>query len=154
MSIFSHVTRHRWLRVEHFMRLYPPFAFVGARVEASDDYRMIRLHIPNRWYVRNQSGLLFGGVMAMISDPFPSLVYEKFFEGVVAFTKAHSIEFLRPSRSDVYADIAVTDEQIQHMREQLWSQGRGEVITEYFFRDTSGHEVAKVTTTTYLKKKV
>lgn len=154
MKIFSHATRHSWLRIEHFMRLYPPFVFVGAKVEASDDYRMIRLMIPNRWYIRNQTGLLFGGVMAMISDPFPSLMYEKFFEGAVAFTKSHAIEFLRPSRTDVVADIVVTDEALESMREQLWSSGKGEVVTEYFFRDTAGVEVAKVITTTFLKRKV
>jgi len=154
MSLVEWINKKNLIRYDRLLGLYPLFFFIGARIRFSNDFRRISLYIPLRWYNKNNNGVMFGGIMCLISDPFPSLVFEKIIPGVSAWSKAHSINYLLPAHSAVQATIELNEEEIEDIKQQLLEKGKAEKIFQYYFVDTKGRKIALVSSTSYLRKRV
>ena len=151
MSIFARIRfiPERWL-----LQLYPPFFFMGVKVRyVSPDYREIQVELPARWYGKNMHGTLFGGFIAAVSDPLPTLLCERIFPGVQAWTRRNSIEFLRPARGGVSLHLKITDQDVESIKHDLDINGQVIHSFEYGFRDQRGHLVAHVLNAVYLRRK-
>lgn len=153
MSIIEKISKGKLLKFDKLISLYPPFLFLGGAVKISDDYKTIRLKQKLRWYNRNNNGVLFGGTICMLSDPFPALVFEKIIEGCSAWTKNLSIEYLKPAKTSVVATILLEDNDIANIRKQLDKNGVAEKTFIYYFVDKRGKNVALVSNTIYLRYK-
>jgi hypothetical protein len=82
MGLVEWFSNQKIIPFGRLLSFYPPFFLLGAKVRISEDYRRIRLRLPIRWYIRNNNGVMFGGAISMLSDPFPAIVFEKIFDQV------------------------------------------------------------------------
>jgi hypothetical protein len=153
MSIIEWVHRKKLIRYDRLLEFYPLFFFIGLRIRISDDYRRINIRLPIRWYNRNNNGVLFGGLMCMISDPFPALVFEKIIPDTSAWSRAHSVIYLLPAKTSVEAFIELKEEDIDEMKQQIHEKGKAEKKFEYYFVDKNGNQVALVSSSTYIATK-
>lgn len=137
--------------IARWINLYPPLLFFGIKVSISADHREVAIEVPLRWYYRNNTGVMFGAVLSVASDPFPALLFQKLLPGTTAWTRAHHIEYLHPCRSSARATYRITDEDVAALAGPLESTGRAFREFEYGFVDRDGTLVARVTNTTYLR---
>ncbi len=135
------------------IRFYPPFVFLRLKVRVRSDYMRVNAVIPNRWFLRNNNNSVFGGVMLLVSDPFPALLFEHHFENCQAWTVNHSITYLRPSYGEIHMQVDITHEDINYMKTALLN--KRSVVKEftYFFEDERGHKIAEVKNVSCLRKK-
>ncbi|NJO88878.1 MAG: DUF4442 domain-containing protein [Chloroflexia bacterium] len=117
------------------LSFYPPFFLLGAKVRISEDYLKIRLRLPIRWYIKNNNGVMFGGAISMLSDPFPAIVFEKIFNNISAWTKGMQVKYLMPAKTTIEANIVISDEDIEFLENQLKETGKAEKTFNYYFLD-------------------
>ncbi|MDF1548153.1 MAG: DUF4442 domain-containing protein [Bacteroidales bacterium] len=153
MSIVERIHRSKIIRYDRLLEWYPLFFFIGARIRFSKDYRKISLGIPLRWYLKNNNGVLFGGVMCLLSDPFPALVFEKIIPGTSAWNRTFSIDYLLPAKTRIEAKIEITEQDIDELKHQLNEKGKAQKTFEYYFIDKHDRQIAKVSNTIYLRKR-
>ena len=140
------------LHLRTIIRFYPPFLLLGLKARISVDGKSVVLKVPSRWFYSNNNGVTFGGILLLISDPFPSLLFEKIIPNVKAWTVEHSIEYLRPIKGEVTATVNISDEAILYFTNELRDNRSAKMSFEYFFEDKRGRKVARVSTTSYLRK--
>ncbi|RPH33472.1 MAG: DUF4442 domain-containing protein [Bacteroidales bacterium] len=153
MSIVKKIVKADNINLRKWINFYPLFWFTGIRYKISSNYRTMDIKIPLRWYTRNNNGAMFGGVMLLASDPFPALLFQKIYPFTIAWTKKHSIEYLRPAYSSVTARIEIDDNILVQINNQFEVSKSSEISFDYYFYDRQNNKVAKVTTTCFLKKK-
>lgn|GEM_PF-3580317 len=141
----------RWIKFDRLLQCYPMFFFLGLRIRISSDYRHLKIRVPLRFYIRNNSGVMFGAAMATASDPFPALLLQKIFPGTVAFTRAHSVKYLRPAKSAVTMVVHLSEANIQSVETELQVMGKAERTYTYYFVNQQNKRVAEVTSTAYLR---
>ncbi len=152
MSLIKWINKKNLIRYDKLLGLYPPFLFNGAKIRFYNNYRKIVLKIPLRWYNKNNNGVMFGGAMCLLSDPFPALIFEKIIEGSSAWTRKQTIKYIRPAKTSVEAVIELSENEINTLREQLNEKGIAIQDFKYFFCDKKGQQVAQVTNSTYLRR--
>jgi hypothetical protein len=133
--------------------MYPPFLFFGIKVKISKEYHEINLFVPLRWYFRNNSGVMFGGVLLLASDPFPAILFQKIIPRSTAYTVKHSIKYLKPATSSVQMQLTIKKQDVLEMSSKI--KEKGYVFKEYVysFRDTyTTEEIARVKTLVYIKR--
>ncbi len=135
------------------LSFYPPFFLLGAKVRISEDYRNIRLRLPIRWYIKNNNGVMFGGAISMLSDPFPAIVFEKIFDNISAWTKGMQVKYIIPAKTTIEANIVITGEEITFLKSQLEEAGKAEKTFNYYFVDKKNRQVAFISNTIYLRSK-
>lgn len=137
------------------MNVWPPFWGAGIKVESiSQDYRSARVRLKYRLLTRNIVGVHFGGSLFAMTDPFfMMMVSHNLGKGYVVWDRAANIEFLKPGRSDVYADFKITQEQIDAL---ITEAASGEKVLKDFsvnVKDEEGDVVARIKKTLYIRKK-
>ena len=151
-SFFERLLKIKWISYQTLLQWYPMFIFLGLKINISADYRNISIRIPNRWYIRNNTGILFGGAMCATSDPFPALLFERIIPGAKAWTVAHSIEYIRPAYTSVTMNIHINEDIINNMIHQLEHEKYARHTFEYYFMDEKKHRIAIVRSTAFVKK--
>ena len=152
-SLVEILMKTRFLSFGKLLEFYPPFLFFGVKIKISEDFKQIRMRIPLRFYIKNNTGVMFGGVMCLTSDPFPALLLQKIVPNTIAYTLSHQLEYLRPAKSSVEMLINISDEVLLKIHQDVLEKGRAEAVFEYYFTNSKGKRVAKVTSKAFLKKK-
>ncbi|MBI3130545.1 MAG: DUF4442 domain-containing protein [Acidobacteria bacterium] len=108
--------RYRWL-----INLWPCYLGTGARITfLAADWRSLRVKVPLGWRTKNAYGTHFGGSLYAAIDPLFVLMYRKVLgPDVVVWDKAASIQFKRPGRSNLFAELRVEDEEVAAIRAAL-----------------------------------
>lgn len=133
---------------------YPPFWFMGVKViDIGSDYRSVELMLPIKWYGLNMYGTMFGGFMCAVSDPMPVLLCQKIFPGTQTYTKAHTLEFLKPGRTNLTLRIQISEEEVKKVAKALDIHHEATHTFEYSFWDKRQREVAKIKNTVFLRRK-
>jgi len=91
--------------------------------------------------------------MCAVSDPLPTLLCERIFKGVQAWTKRNSVEFKRPARSALTLTIEIRPDAIETIKRELDLNCQVTYTFEFSFIDQRGHVVAEVSNTVYLRRK-
>lgn len=143
----------RWFR--HLLNVYPPFLGAGIRVtDIAADWRYIRVAMALRWYNRNVVGTHFGGSLFAMSDPFFMLMaMHNLGREYVVWDKGAEIEFVTPGRSQVTAEFALSESDLEEMRAH--TQG-GQKFVRWLpaeIRGADGALVAKVRRQLYVRRK-
>src|SRR5690606_12718048 len=99
-------TNHKTFGI--LMGLYPAFLFFGIKVRFSEDFLEAHLRLPVRWYFKNGHGTVFGGAILAASDPFPAVMLSKKIPGSLTWTRAHSVEFIKPGKKRLYGKVILT----------------------------------------------
>jgi acyl-coenzyme A thioesterase PaaI-like protein len=141
--------------LKHGMNLWPPFWGAGIKVtKIAQDFRSAKVTLKHRILTRNIVGVLFGGSLFSMTDPFFMLmVSQNLGKGYIVWDKAAKIEFLKPGRSDVHADFEINQNDIDILIAEAASGNK--VLKDFYVDvvDKEGDVVAKITKTLYVRKK-
>jgi len=132
------------------LNLYPAFFFFGATVKFEKNFLGARIRLPLRWYYRNGHGTFFGGAILAVSDPFPAIMLSKALPWAKTWTKSHSVDFLKPGKTTLYAHITIQEEDIASAKEALETEGKYIKTFEYYFKNKDGDEIALIKSTVYM----
>jgi len=137
------------------LNVYPPYLGAGVRVEAIDpDFRGLRVAMPLRLYNRNYVGTHFGGSLYAMVDPFFMLMLMRSLgERYVVWDRAARVEFLKPGRGTVRAELRITEEDVAKARAGTADGRKHEPVFTVEVRDAEGDVVARVEKTLYVRLK-
>jgi acyl-coenzyme A thioesterase PaaI-like protein len=152
-NLIQAITENKALSLRKVLKFYPIFRFLGLKLKISEDYRNITLKLPLRWYLKNNTGVMFGGSLSSASDPFPALLFQKIIPNTTAWTKSHSIKYLRPIRTSVHCTFSISEDDIIEITNSIEKSGWAEKTFIYYFFDKKGQQVAEVTNVSFIKRK-
>ena len=134
---------------------WPPLLGAGIRVTRFDeDWRVVDVEIPLRWWNRNYVGTQYGGSLYSITDPFYMVMLIKNLgSGYVVWDKSATIRFRKPGRGKVRAEFRLTEEAVAEIRAAVDSQRKMEQEFAVNVTDESGEVVAEVTKLLHIRKK-
>ena len=137
------------------MNLWPPFLFSGIKItELPEDFLSATVRLRLHWWNRNVAGVLFGGSLFAMTDPFwMMLLLRHLGKENVIWDRAAEIDFIKPGKGDVVAHFAITEADIERLRT---AAAGGAKVLEWFtveVKDSDGDVVARVRKQVYLRRK-
>jgi 5-bromo-4-chloroindolyl phosphate hydrolysis protein len=138
-----------------FWNFWPPFFFTGIKIEKrSKDYRYIRSRLKLRFWNANFVGTQYGGLIFSMTDPFYMIMLIKNLgHEYTIWDKAASINYLKPGRTDLFAEFILTEDDIQSIRTSLEEQKKMDWLRRIEVKDLQGEVVAKVEKIISISKK-
>ncbi len=137
------------------LNTYPPYLFTGIHVDSiGKDWKRVRVSMKLRWYNRNAVNTHFGGSLYSMVDPHLMLMLMRLLgEDYIVWDKSASIEFVRPGKTTVSADMQIADADLESIRQRLRTEKR--ILPDFSVTivDTAGEVVARVVKTLYIRKK-
>ena len=135
------------------MNLWPPYRGAGIRVRRiAEDWMSVRVELVSRLFNRNYLGTHFGGSLFSMTDPFHVLMLLHVLgEDYVVWDQASEIEYLRPGRGTVGADLRIEAAEVEAIRRA--AAGGDKVVREFGaeIRDRDGELVARVRKQLYVR---
>lgn len=140
---------------KYFLNRYAPYRGAGIEIDQIDlaEYH-VRVKMPLTRKNQNIVGVHFGGSLYSMVDPFYMLILMHHLGSkYIVWDKAASIQFLAPGRSTVYADIRLSSEEINEVK-QL-TENYAPITRQYSLNilDESGVRIAEVHKTVYIRRK-
>ena len=137
------------------MNLWPPFLGAGIHVdEIGDDFRSAKVSLKLGLLNRNIAGVHFGGSLFAMTDPFfMMMVSQNLGKQYIVWDRAARIEFLKPGKSDVYANFKINQDQIDAL---ILEAATGDKVLKDFSVNVinkEGEVIASITKTLYVRKK-
>lgn len=134
---------------------YSPYRGAGIVIDQIDlpQYH-IRVKMPLTRKNQNIVGTHFGGSLYSMVDPFYMLLLMHHLgKEYIVWDKAAAINFLSPGRSTVYADIRLSQAEIEEIKAQ--TQDYAPVLRHYSLNilDEKGVRIAEVQKTLYIRRK-
>ena len=141
-------TRFKWT-----LNLYPPLWGTGIWVEhVSKDFREVVVTMAPRFYNRNAFGGHFGGSLAAMTDPFPSLMLMQILgPDYRIIDSATHIQFLALARGKVKAHFSIDEEMLTAIREMSADGDKHIFSIPVAITDEEGAEVASVDKAIYIR---
>jgi acyl-coenzyme A thioesterase PaaI-like protein len=138
-----------------WLNAWPPFLGAGIRVTRIDrDWRAIDVEMKLRFFNRNYVGTHYGGSLYSMTDPFYMLMLiENLGREYIVWDKSASIRFRRPGRGNVKAEFRLSEQQLDHIRQQLETADKVEPAFTVEVRDDLGEIVAHVEKVVQVRKK-
>lgn len=111
-----HSWSYRWL-----INLWPCYLGTGARITfLGSDWLSLRVKVPLTWRTRNAYGTHFGGSLYAAIDPLFVLMYRKVLgPEVEVWDKAATIQFKRPGRTPLFAELQLEAGELDLLRSAL-----------------------------------
>lgn len=141
-------TRFKWT-----LSLYPPLWGTGIWVEhVSEDFREVVVTMASRFYNRNAFGAHFGGSLAAMTDPFPTLMLMQVLgsDYQVIDSDTH-IQFVAQARGRVKARFSIGDEMLAEIRAATAGGDKYTAVFPVGVTDEGGGVVAKVEKGIYIR---
>lgn len=113
MHLLKTPARFKWI-----LSLYPPLWGTGIWVShVSRDFREVTVTMASRFYNHNAFGAHFGGSLAAMTDPFPTLMLMRVLgpDYRIIDSETH-IRFLEQARGRVQARFTLDDEKLDQIR--------------------------------------
>ena len=137
------------------INLWPPYRGAGIRVRRiASDWTAVRVELRPQAFNRNFFGTHFGGSLFAMTDPFHVLMLVHVLgEDYLVWDQASSIEYLRPGRGIVAAELAVTPAEVEALKGA--TAGGDKVVREFLaeVRDRHGELIARVRKQVYVRLK-
>jgi acyl-coenzyme A thioesterase PaaI-like protein len=145
------------LKTLRAINFYPPILFSGIRViDIADDYSSCTVRLKLRWWNRNAVGVLFGGSLYAMCDPFFMLLLMRTLsvKEYIIWDKAATIRFRKPGKSTVYAHFHIPLEKVESMRQEVEIAG-GKKDFDFYVEvvDEEKNVIAEVEKVIYVRKK-
>ena len=140
-----------WLRLR--ANLSPPFIGAGIRVEhVASDFRSITVAMKQRWYHRGLLGMIAGGSLYAMTDPFFALMVRNSLDsGYMVWDKAGSIEDLAAARGRVWARLELLEEDMQQIRRMTANGDKHLHLFSVDVRDDEGMAIARIEKMIYVR---
>ncbi len=143
-----------WL-VKELGNLWSPYLGAGIKVErVSENYRYLKVSLKKRWYNLNYVGTHFGGSIYAMVDPFYMLMLmQNLGREYIVWDRAAVINFIKPGRSDLFAEFLIDDDLIEEIRAEtaLGDKFVFDLPVQVF--DEEGQLIADIEKTLYVRKK-
>jgi len=141
-------TRFKWT-----LSLYPPLWGTGIWVEhVSEDFREVVVKMASRFYNRNAFGAHFGGSLAAMTDPFPTLMLMRVLgpDYRIIDSETH-IQFLAQARGRVKARFSIGDEMLAEIHDATVGGEKYTAVFRVEITDEEGAVVARVDKGIYIR---
>jgi uncharacterized protein (TIGR00369 family) len=124
-------------------RLIPFYEHIDLTIESARD-GVYRCSLPLNDQTKNHLDTVHAAIQWASAEVLGGLVIAVNFGGSRLFVAVRSvnIEFLRPARSEIVAEVLFPNERVEEIRHQLESEGEAEFEVRGVVRDASGHDVA------------
>ena len=141
--------------LQRLINLWPPFLGAGIHVELiAANWDLARVSMPLRFYNKNYVGTHFGGSLFAMVDPFLMLLaMNRLGADYVVWDKAGAIDFRKPGRGRVRAEIAVDDQLLKRLQDGALDGSAHFESCHIEIKDETGDIVALVTKTLFVRKK-
>lgn len=141
--------------LKFILNIYPPYLGAGVRVNyIAKDWKETHVSMKLRWYNRNAVGTHFGGSLYSMVDPHLMLMLMQLLgEEYIVWDKSAEIDFRRPGRGRVYAEMKITDDDLNTIYKSL--KNKSKVLKEFEVAvvDEAGKAVARVRKILYIRLK-
>jgi len=136
-------------------RFWPPFLGSGISVHVlSEDLMHAQTRLRLRWWNRNYVGTQYGGSLFSMTDAiYMVMLLQTLGPGYIVWDKAATIRYLKPGKTDVYADYKLTPEILDHIRTTLQTQEKMDWNVKVEIRDANEQVIAEVDKVLYIRKK-
>lgn len=137
-----------------FINLWPPFLFTGIKIQkVSKDYRQMTIRLKLRFWNSNYVGTQYGGSMFSMTDPFYMLMLlQNLGPKYSVWDKSASIRYLKPGRSDLFAEFKLTEDDLKTIQTTLENQDKMEWNRTIEIKDKNGELIAAVDKILSIKK--
>lgn len=152
MKLIRFLITRKILSLKSAIRFYPIFIMLRLKVIVNNEYTKVNVSIPDKWFLKNNNNSLFGGVLLLVSDPFPALLFEHHFPECTVWTSEHSITYLRPAHGVLNMEVQIDENTILTFKEELISNRSATKTFTYYFKDKNSHKVAEIKSKTYIRK--
>jgi acyl-coenzyme A thioesterase PaaI-like protein len=148
------MTSHAGMR--RMLNIWPPFLFAGITVvEISKDFRYAKVRLKKKPLTSNYVGTLFGGSLFSMTDPFFMIMAMKNLgDEYIVWDKRGEIEFISPGKETVFANFAITDEDLDEIKAGVEESGKFLKWFEVDLKTADGTVVARVRKQIYFREKV
>ncbi|HJV24015.1 MAG TPA: DUF4442 domain-containing protein [Holophagaceae bacterium] len=142
--------RYRWL-----INLWPCYLGTGARLTfLASDWRSLRVKVPLGWRTKNAYGTHFGGSLYAAVDPLFVLMFRKVLgPEVVVWDKAAAIQFKRPGRSNLFAELRIDEAEVAAIREALVRSPKVDRTYQVELKDAQGEVHAVVEKVVHFRRR-
>ena len=138
------------------IRFWPPFLGAGIRVKKfNKDCTLITVQMNMHFWNKNHVGTHFGGSLYSMTDPFYMLMLlQALGRGYIVWDKSASIRYKKPARGKVTAQFQLTEEQMEHIKENLKEGPKTEAEFVVEIKDETGEIVAEVKKILHISRKI
>lgn len=143
-----------WL-MKFLANIWPPYLGSGVQIiDATADYRYIKVCLKRAWYNTNYVGTQFGGSIYSMTDPFYMLmIINNLGPDFIVWDKAASIDFKKPGKTKLFAEFRIDDGLLKNIKEMVAAQGKFVFDLPVEVKDTQGQLIASIQKTIYVRKK-
>lgn len=133
-------------RMLRAINVWPPFVGAGIRVsEVADDLSRLRVEMGLYPWNRNWVGTQYGGSLYSMTDPFAMIMLmTRLGPGYVVWDKAASIQYRKPGKGAVSAEIELSEYQVEAIRREADELGKSEPTFDIAILGQDGEVVALV----------
>lgn len=136
------------------IELFPPYWLLGIRiVEARDNWRHVRIHLPLNFFNRNLGGGMFGGSQSTLADPIAAIACAKIFPEYSTWTRAMHIDFRIAGTTDLELRFEFDATMEDQIRKELEEKGKATPIFKFGFYLKDGTLCTEVTNTVAIRPK-
>lgn len=134
---------------------WPPFFFTGIKIKTlSPDFRYACTRLKFRWWNANYVGTQFGGTIFAMSDAmFVVMLMNILGSDYVIWDKAATIHYLKPGRSDLTAEFAISEDDLSLIRSTVDQAGKCEWVKRVEIKDVSNTLIAEVDRVIHIRKR-
>lgn len=138
------------------MRFYPPMLFQRIWVKRfHPEFRGVEVKVFKSILNINYNKSIFGGTIYAAADPFYAVLFYQLMlrKGykIIVWQKAAEVFFLKPGRSDLYFNIYISVEEIDHICSLMESDGKAEHRCMLEITDSEGDVTARVSNLVYIR---
>jgi acyl-coenzyme A thioesterase PaaI-like protein len=147
------MTSHAGMR--RMLNIWPPFLFSGITVlDVSRDFRSAKVRLKKKPLTSNYVGTLFGGSLFSMTDPFFMIMAMKNLgDRYIVWDKRGEIEFISPGKETVFANFAISEEELTEIKVEVEKSGKYLKWFEVELKTADGTVVARVKKQIYFREK-
>ena len=135
MTLRQFIARIPFIPDAKRLEWHPPFWLMRLKVlELTQDWRKLRIKLPQSTIASNMHGGIFGGFQASLADPLAALACAKVFPGYAVWTRELIVDFKHAANSDIILHFDFDDEMKSRIQADLESTGRSTPTFEMHFK--------------------
>lgn len=151
MSIRTKLLK-KYLKLINF---WPPYLGAGIKIKEVNEDRtqfVISLRLTKR--NKNLFGTQFGGSLYSMTDPFYAFILViNLGDEYIVWDKSASIEFKKPGKSKVFAEISISEERLRQIKQEIDQIGKSTYAFNTQIIDKHQNVIASVSKEVYIRKK-
>jgi hypothetical protein len=126
----------------------------GTLIYVSPDLTHARVRVKLGWRTYGQNGAIFGGALYATIDPcYVAMLQWRLGKAYVVWDKAVALEFRKPARTTLYADIRCSENELAAIRAEADASGRAEHSFKVELKDSAGEVYVSADKTLVIKRR-